>query len=47
MHELDFYIIAKSLPDDCSLYLTNMRQANGRVILTYNDGTSCFDFTFD
>lgn len=47
MQELNFYIIAKSLPDDCSSYLTNMRQEDDRVILTYNDGTSQFDFTFD
>lgn len=47
MQELNFYIIAKSLPDDCSSYLTNMRQEDDRVILTYDDGTSRFDFTFD
>lgn len=47
MQELNFYIIAKSLPENCSSYLTNMRQEDDRVILTYNDGTSKFDFMFD
>ena len=47
MRELNFFVIAKSLPDGCSAYITNMRQENGRVILTYNDGTSQFDVTFD
>jgi hypothetical protein len=47
MRELNFYIIAKSLPDDCSSYLENMRQENDRVVLAYNDGVSQFDVVFD
>lgn len=44
MRELDMYVIAKSVPEECSPYLVKIRQEQGRVILTYNDYTSMFDF---
>jgi len=45
MRELDMYVIAKSVPEECSPYLVNIRNEHGRVVLTYNDYTSIFDFT--